>query len=259
MPHFFISSKSLNHNKINILDENNIFHIAITLRCKVNEIIKLVDENHVVYEVNIDNISKKIIETTVLKSYKSKRISPYNISLAQGVLNSDDEYDVIKMATELGISTIYPILTDNSSVKKDIVLKKISKFEKIAYEAAKQCERANIPNIIAKRTLDDLVCDKSFDKVFIFSEIEEKYTLKDYFKEIFELFANCLMILTLALSAHLLLSNVYHYIEVNKSYNYNLNESKTYISFKENVKEIELLVISQGGKLIKMNPRIFSS
>lgn len=183
MPHFFISSKSLNHNKINILDENNIFHIAITLRCKVNEIIKLVDENHVVYEVNIDNISKKIIETTVLKSYKSKRISPYNISLAQGVLNSDDEYDVIKMATELGISTIYPILTDNSSVKKDIVLKKISKFEKIAYEAAKQCERANIPNIIAKRTLDDLVCDKSFDKVFIFSEIEEKYTLKDYFKE----------------------------------------------------------------------------
>ena len=63
--------------------------------------------------------------------------------------------------------------------------------------------------------------------------------IKDYFKEIFELFANCLMILTLALSAHLLLSNVYHYIEVNKSYNYNLNESKTYISFKENVKEIE--------------------
>lgn len=63
--------------------------------------------------------------------------------------------------------------------------------------------------------------------------------MKDYFKEIFELFANCLMILTLALSAHLLLSNVYHYIEVNKSYNYNLNKSKTYISFKENVKEIE--------------------
>ena len=63
--------------------------------------------------------------------------------------------------------------------------------------------------------------------------------MKDYFREIFELFANCLMILTLALSAHLLLSNVYHYIEVNKTYNYNLNESKTYISFKENVKEIE--------------------
>lgn len=183
MPHFFISSKSLNNNKINIVDENNIFHIGITLRAKVNETIKLVDENQIVYEVKIDNISKKIIETTVLKSYKSKRISPYNISIAHGVLNSNDEYDLIKMATELGTSTIYPILTDNSSVKKDIFLKKISKFKKIAYEAAKQCERANIPNIIAQRTLDELVCDKSFDKVFIFSEIEEKYTLKDYFKE----------------------------------------------------------------------------
>lgn len=183
MPHFFISSNSLNHNKINIIDENNIFHIAISLRCKVNEIIKLIDENQIVYEVKIDNISKKSIETTVIKSYQSKRISPYNISIAQGVLNSDDEYDVIKMATELGINNIFPIITDNSSVKKDVVLKKVQKFEKVAYEAAKQCERANIPNIIAKRTLDDLVIDKSFDKIFIFSEIEEKYTLKNYIKE----------------------------------------------------------------------------
>lgn len=183
MPHFFISSNNLTGNKINIVDENNIFHIGITLRAKVNEIIKLIDENQIVYEVKIDNITKKNIETTIINSYKSKRISPYNISLAHGVLNSDDEYDVIKMATELGISTIYPILTDNSSVKKDVVLKKIPKFQKIAYEAAKQCERANIPNIISKRTLDDLVIDKLFDNVFIFSEIEEKYTLKDYFKE----------------------------------------------------------------------------
>lgn len=183
MPHFFISSNNLMSNKINIVDENNIFHIGITLRAKVNDIIKLIDENQIVYEVKIDNITKKNIETTIINSYKSKRISPYNISLAHGVLNSDDEYDVIKMATELGISTIYPILTDNSSVKKDVILKKIPKFQKIAYEAAKQCERANLPNIISKRTLDDLVCDKLFDKVFIFSEIEEKYTLKDYLKE----------------------------------------------------------------------------
>lgn len=183
MPHFFINSKSLNGNKINILDENNIFHIAITLRCKVNELIKLIDENQIVYEVQVNNISKKSIETTVINSYKSKRISPFNICLAQSFLNSDDEYDVIKMATELGISEIFPIITDNSSIKKDVALKKMSKLDKIAYEAAKQCERANLPQIIPNKTLDDLIIDKSFNKVFIFSEIEEKYTLKDYFKE----------------------------------------------------------------------------
>lgn len=183
MPHFFINSKSVNGNKINILDENNIFHIAVSLRCKVNELIKLVDEKQIVYEVRINNISKKTIETTVLNSYKSTRISPYNISLAQSFLNSDDEYDVIKMATELGISEIFPIITDNSSIKKDVALKKIPKLGKVAYEAAKQCERANLPQIIPNKTLDDLIIDKSFDKVFIFSEIEEKYTLKDYFKE----------------------------------------------------------------------------
>ena len=175
MPHFFINSKSLNGNKINILDENNIFHIAITLRCKVNELIKLIDENQIVYEVQVNNISKKSIETTVINSYKSKRISPFNICLAQSFLNSDDEYDVIKMATELGISEIFPIITDNSSIKKDVALKKMSKLDKIAYEAAKQCERANLPQIIPNKTLDDLIIDKSFHKVFIFSEIESTW------------------------------------------------------------------------------------
>ena len=63
--------------------------------------------------------------------------------------------------------------------------------------------------------------------------------MKDYFKEIFELFANCLMILTLALSAHLLLSNVYHYLEVNRQYIYNINDSKEYTSFKTSVDTIE--------------------
>lgn len=183
MPHFFIKSKDIEGPKINIIDENNVFHIAVTLRCKVNEVIKLIDENQIVYEVQINNISKKTIGTTVIKSYKSKRASLYNINLAHGVLNSDDECDVIKMATELGVKNIYPIITDNSSVKKDVVLKKIPKFEKIAYEAAKQCERADIPKIISNKTLEDLVIDKLFDKIFIFSEIEEEYTLKDYFKE----------------------------------------------------------------------------
>ncbi len=183
MPHFFINSKYIINNKINIFDENNIFHISISLRCKVNEIIKLIDENQIVYEVQINNISKKFIETTIINSYKSKRISRYKICLAQGFLNSDDQYDIIKMATELGISEIFPIITDNSSIKKDVALKKISKLEKVAYEAAKQCERANLPQIVPNKTLDDLAIDKSFDKIFIFSEIEEKYTLKDYFKE----------------------------------------------------------------------------
>ena len=47
-----------------------------------------------------------------------------------------------------------------------------------------------------------------------------------------------------------------------KAYNFMLIDLQLYLDVHpedENVKEIELLVISQGGKLIKMNPRIFSS
>ena len=63
--------------------------------------------------------------------------------------------------------------------------------------------------------------------------------MKSYFKEIFELFANSLMVLTLILGSHLLLSNVYHYLEVNRQYTYNINDSKEYTSFKTSVDTIE--------------------
>ena len=91
---------------------------------------------------------------------------------------SDAQNFLIQKATELGVTKIIPFLADNCAVKKEILEKKIEKWRKIAFEAFKQCERANVPEIKDVQELKDIDFSE-YDKVIVCSEIERKNTLKN--------------------------------------------------------------------------------
>lgn len=177
MPHFFITSNNINNDKITINDKENYNHIARSLRIRKNEKLLLIDENKNQYETIVEDITKQEIIVKIMKQYKSNRSLPFNIYLAQSPLRSDAQNYVIEKATELGVRGIYPIHTDNCAVKEDVIDKKIDKWQKIMYEASKQCERADIPTCFERTTIDNLI--KKFDKVFVFCERIANKTLKD--------------------------------------------------------------------------------
>ena len=176
MPHFFISSKDINENIITINDTQNYNHLARSLRVKLGENLLLIDENQIQYETRITEISKTEIKTEIQNSYKSQRKLPFELYLAQSPLKSDAQNFVIEKATELGVSGIYPVLTDNCAVKKDVIEKKIPKWQKIMYEASKQCERADIPKCYNLTTISDII--GNFDRKIVFCERIADKTLK---------------------------------------------------------------------------------
>ena len=133
MPHFFINSCSINDNKITISDKENYNHVARSLHAKVGETLLLVDENQIQYETTIDKITSSTIISIINKSYQSKRFLPINLYLAQSVLKKEAQTDAIQKACELGVKGIYPIITDNSTIKKSYVAEKIEKYNKIKY------------------------------------------------------------------------------------------------------------------------------
>ena len=47
MPHFFINTKNINNDLVIIDDKENYQHIARSLRAKIGENIKLIDENRI--------------------------------------------------------------------------------------------------------------------------------------------------------------------------------------------------------------------
>ncbi len=183
MPHFFITSNSIENDTLTIFDENNYNHIAKSLRAKIGEKLLFIDENQIQYEGLIQKITSKLIEVKILTSAKSNRKLDFALYLAQSPLRSDAQNLLIEKATELGVSGIYPILTDNCALNKETINKKIPKWQKIACEASKQCERADIPTCFELKNLQNLLKEIEFERILAFVERKEEYNLKEYFKK----------------------------------------------------------------------------
>ena len=178
MPHFFINSKDVNNNLIKISDKENYTHIAKSLRAKAGEKLLLIDENQIQYETVIKEITNSKITASVEKSYKSERMLDFRLYLGQVPLKSDAQSIIIEKATELGADGVYPVISDNCVLNKSVVEKKIPKWQRIMYEASKQCERAYVPKCFEQTTLEEVI--KGDYKVIAFCERLAKKTLHEY-------------------------------------------------------------------------------
>ena len=179
MPHFFIKSSNVNNNKVLIDDKENYRHIARALRAKVGEFLLLIDEKQIQYETVISEITNNSIICNIESFYPSKRDLAFDLYLAQSPLRSDAQLTIMEKATELGIRGVIPILTDNCALKKDVIFSKIEKWQKVMYEASKQCERSKIPTCYTPKNLKDIVLNE-YNRVIVFGERSCNETLKQY-------------------------------------------------------------------------------
>ncbi len=181
MPHFIINSSDIFDKTIKITDKDLYKHIIKVLRAKNGEKLLFLDENEIQYETVLKTIESNYFECTISKQYKSERKLGINLYIAQSVLNSDAQTSAIQKATELGVKGIIPLYTDNCAVKESIIKNKIEKWQKIAYESVKQCERADIPKVLEMTYIKD-ICNK-FEQVIVFAERDTQTNFFQYIKE----------------------------------------------------------------------------
>lgn len=177
MPHFFIPSNTVANGHIIISDKENYNHIAKSLRIRKGEKLLLIDENKIQYETVVADVTSNEVIVKIENSYISFRSLDFGLYLAQSPLRSEAQSFVVEKATELGVKGIYPVRTDNCALSDEVIKKKIAKWQKIMYQAAKQCERADVPVCFDLDTLENLI-DK-FDRVIVFCERIATKTLSD--------------------------------------------------------------------------------
>ena len=117
-----------------------------------------------------------------MSSEKSKRDLKYNLYLAQSPLRSDAQLTIMEKATELGVRGVYPVYTDNCALKKSVAISKKEKWQKVMYEASKQCERANIPACYDITDIKTLLESNNFDKIIALCERNTNGSLKEYLR-----------------------------------------------------------------------------
>lgn len=134
------------------LKEETIHHLKNVIRIEDGEIFQVVFEDGIFSFAYYDGKLKKIGE--VEESSESK----VNLSLFFGVLKNNKSEDVLRHATEIGVSDFYPVLMDRTisdiSKKKD---KKKERYQKIVESAAKQSKRDIIPMVHDIIKTDDIL------------------------------------------------------------------------------------------------------
>ena len=180
MPHFLIKNENINENKITISDKELYNHLIKVRRTRLGEQLLFLDENEIQYETILSDISSNSFSCEIKKQYKSSRKLNLDLYVAQSVLNSDAQTSSIQKATELGVKGIIPLHTDNCAVKESFINSKIEKWQKIALESVKQCERADIPTVFELSKLENIV--DNFDYVIVFAERDTNQTFFDYLK-----------------------------------------------------------------------------
>lgn len=134
------------------LKEETLHHLKNVIRIKDGEVFQVVFEDGIFSFAYEDEKIKKLGE--VLESNESK----VRLSLFFGVLKNNKSEDVLRHATEIGVSDFYPVIMDRSisdiSKKKE---KKLERFQKIVESAAKQSKRDIIPIVHDIIKTDDIL------------------------------------------------------------------------------------------------------
>ena len=127
------------------------------------------------------------VRLAVLSSHPTETESPLTIRLYQSVPKGDKFEYIVQKAVELGVSEIGPVYSSRCIVKPDPKSeeKKSARLSKIAQEAAKQCGRGRLPQILPFVTYAQAVRDCE-ENAFICYENEKSYSLKQYLKELSE-------------------------------------------------------------------------
>lgn len=185
MPQFFIKSKNIKNENISLDNKSDIKHIKDVLRSKTGDELLFIDENEILYTARILELSNNLLRAEILHKEKSLRSLKTNITLIQSILKSGAQDFVIQKATELGAKQILPVTSKYTVVKienlKDSA-KKTEKWQKIAFESCKQCERSKAPEILPSTSLKEAV-KLDFDIKIACVERTAEISLKEFLRK----------------------------------------------------------------------------
>ena len=123
------------------------FHHAVrVVRVKQGEEVEMFDKKGKMSLGTIHTIDPHRVIIRVGAPVPSRE-SKLAIHLAMAIVQLEKFELVLQKATELGVQTIIPLVTDRIELRKERYLGKMERWERIIFEAVKQSGRAVIPTL----------------------------------------------------------------------------------------------------------------
>ena len=147
-PRFFISKSEFQGDKVTITgtDAN---HLCRVLRLREGDKITVCDMQKNIYDGTLTFVSADMAEAALSDPRPSPAEPPYKITLYQGMPKGDKLDTIVQKAVELGVTEVVPVICERAVSRPDekSMDKKVTRLNRIAAEAAKQCGRGIVPEV----------------------------------------------------------------------------------------------------------------
>jgi 16S rRNA (uracil1498-N3)-methyltransferase len=149
MPKFFLSQDNINENYIEITG-SDARHIATSLRKAKGQRIDVCGFSGREYECAITSVTVEKVTAEIINIRINNTEPPYSVRLFQAAPKTDKLDTIVRKAVETGVRDITPFISERCISRPDesSAQKKRERLQKIAREAAKQCGRCIVPDIM---------------------------------------------------------------------------------------------------------------
>lgn len=176
MQRFYIKSPDMQNKVIAIDDQNVVFQAWKVLRMKKGSRFAVFDERGKEFMVEALKVDNKKILGNVIEEIKNDAEPDIKIHLYQAIPKKPALFElVVQKATEIGVTAIYPLITNRTEKHR---IGKFDRLLKIAIEAAEQSRRIKIPTIHHPINFEDTV--GKIKNAYVAYEYEGQKMLADY-------------------------------------------------------------------------------
>lgn len=155
MHRFFIAPELVKTLDVDLALPKELAHqVRDVLHLQVGEPLLLLDNSGDEIRCEVARVSKASVEVRLLERRAGKPEPPVRVILCQGLLKSARFEWILEKGTELGVSVFSPVLCRRSMAGLDDAgAAKIQRWHRILQEAAEQCGRSRVPELLPIRPL----------------------------------------------------------------------------------------------------------
>jgi len=177
---FFLKEENIKNNHLKISGKD-FKHISKSLRLETGDKIIVCTGDGYDLIVELENFTSDYVRGEIIKKEKNQNEAFHNITIAQAIPKKRNMELIVKKTTEIGVKKIIPLNTKRTVVKLkgNKKKKRISRWQRIAEEAAKQSQRGIIPKIKDLFSIKELKkIENDYDLIIVLWASEKNSPIK---------------------------------------------------------------------------------
>lgn len=163
---FFAPPSAFNFSKgLVTLTADEARHLREVLRLKTGDEVQVFDGTGREFRAVVSQARREFAELEIRDEIEPpKSESPLQLTLAVALLKGEKFDLVVQKGTELGVTRFIPLVTRYADIKlrdEADAAKRVTRWQRIALEAAKQCGRSVVPEIAQPVPFESVIGENS--------------------------------------------------------------------------------------------------